>query len=158
KAKQDDQSEEALNPEFQTQEELYTLWDMELSEIIQRLNSLSGGGSSIGAYDRAYRGNLQNWVKAANALRLRIALRFWNRMPDKAKAIASEVLSAANESNLMSSIDDSFVFWHANDYTIYNPGDWHSVYDMNCASGPFMDYLKKYNDPRKSIFFLPNNL
>ena len=158
KAKQDDQSEEALNPEFQTQEELYTLWDTELSEITQRLISMSGGGSGIGAYDRAYSGNLQNWIKAANALRLRIALRFWNRMPDKAKTIATEVLSAANESNLMSSIDDSFVFWHANDYTIYNPGDWHSIYDMNCASGPFMDYLKTYNDPRKGIFFLPNNL
>lgn len=158
KARAGDQSMEALNPKFETQEELYTIWDSELKAHIATLTAIGSTSSVIKDYDRAYKGDLNQWIKAANALRLRIALRFWNRSPDKTKNIAEEVLASANTANVMSRIDDSFVFWHANDYTVYNGGDWHSIYDMDCASGPFMNYLKKYNDPRKGIFFLPNNL
>ncbi len=158
KTRTGDQSESALNPKFQTQEELYTVWDSELMAIIQKLTPLVAANNPIKDYDRAYKGDLSKWIRAANGLRLRIALRFWNRQPDMAKKIATEVLKTDNTGNTMGNIDDSFVFWHANDYTVYNGGDWHSIYDMNCASGPFMDYLKQYNDPRKGIFFLPNNL
>lgn len=154
----DGQSDADLNPAFQTQEELYEVWDTELKAAIETLKGLGAKDTELEAYDRAYDGNLKRWIAAANGLRLRIALRFWNRKPDRAKEIATEVLASGNAANTMQSIADSYVLWHNNDYTIYNDGDWHSIYDMNCASGPFMDYLKEHKDPRKEIFFLPNNL
>lgn len=158
RAREGDQNPDALTPKFESQEQLYTTWDSELKTAIEKLKAIPAGGFDVAAYDRAFKGNISSWIKSANALRLRVALRLWNRIPSKAKEIAAEVLSANNANFVPSTIDDSFVLWFPNDYTVLNGGDWHSIYDMDCASAPFMNYLKKYNDPRKGIFFLPNNL
>ena len=144
--------EELPEPKFETQKELYTVWDADLKEAAQKL-STSQNQASFQNYDVAYKGDAKKWAKAANALRLRIALRLWKQDPAKAKAIAKEVL---NSGNIFSSTDDSFILYFDNYWTTL--GDWHSVIDMDRASWSFMNYLKEYNDPRKRIFFQINNL
>lgn len=141
-----------VTPTYQTQEELYTVWNTELKDIVNSLGS-STGQKSIANYDLAYAGDTGKWIKAANALRLRIALRLLKRAPETAKSIAAEVLGSGN---IFQNLDDSFILYFDNNWT--TKGDWHSVIDMDRAATPFMDYLTKYDDPRKRLFFQPNNL
>lgn len=143
---------EILEPAFQTQEELFTIWNQELKEAANKL-ATSTNQVTFKNYDLAYSGDMSKWVKAANAVRLRIALRLLKQKPEEAKAIAREVLSSGN---IFSSIDDSFILYFDNYWTTL--GDWHSVIDMDRASSAFMAYLLKYNDPRKRLFFQINNL
>lgn len=145
-------NEENLEPAFQTQEELCAIWDEELKTAAATLGS-STGQSSMSKYDVAYAGDAKKWAKAANAIRLRLALRLLNRNPEKALSMASEIL---NSNNIFQGIDDSFILYFDNYWT--TRGDWHSVVDMDRASVSFMTYLKTYNDPRKRLFFRINNL
>lgn len=143
---------DVLEPTFQTQEELFTLWNQELKEAVNKLTT-STSQVAFKNYDLAYAGDISKWAKAANALRLRIALRLLKQKPEEAKSIAAEVLSSDTQ---FGSIDDSFILYFDNYWT--TQGDWHSVIDMDRASVAFMTYLKKYNDPRKRLFFQINNL
>jgi len=140
-------------PEFDTQDKLYEIWDNELKTAITKFKSNTNQKSLVG-FDMAYNGDMNKWVKAANGLRLRIALRYMKRDMTKAKAIASEVL--ANTSDIPSSIDDSFIFWLDGKYT--NNGDLQAINDLIRPSNSFMNYLNKYNDPRKRMFFRINEL
>lgn len=144
--------EDLIEPVFETQEELYDIWNKELKETINKLKSATNQ-VSIKNYDMAYSGDADKWVKAANSLRMRMALRLLKRDPAKAKSIASEVLSSGEYFN---GIEDSFILYFDNYWT--TQGDWHSVIDMDRAAAPFMNYLKKYDDPRKRLFFQINNL
>lgn len=141
-----------VTPAYQTQEELYSVWNTELKDAISSLGA-SSGQKSIANYDLAYAGDTGKWIKAANALRLRIALRLLKRAPETAKSIAAEVLGSGN---IFQDLDDSFILYFDNNWT--TKGDWHSVIDMDRAATPFMNYLTKYDDPRKRLFFQPNNL
>lgn len=139
-------------PEFDTQAELYDIWDAELKTAAQKFKSNSNQKSLVG-YDMAFNGDMTKWVKAANALRLRIALRLMKRDMSKAKSIATEVLASGD---LPSSIDDSFIFWF--DGKKSDGGDYQSIIDLIRAGKSFMEYLNKYDDPRKRMFFQINNL
>lgn len=143
---------EIIEPVFETQEQLFTIWDKELKEAATKLTS-STNQISFKNYDLAYAGNMTQWSKAANSIRLRIALRLLKQKPAEAKAIAAEVFSSGN---YMKGIEDSFILYFDNYWT--TQGDWHSVIDMDRAAKPFMNYLNKYNDPRKRLFFQINNL
>lgn len=141
-------------PRYQTQEELFELWEKELKEALSTIKANQGSTQvSLKGYDVCYDGDMSKWVKAANASRMRIALRLYKRKPDQAKAIVKEVLAS---SDIPSSIDDSFIMYFDKLFT--SEGDWHSIIDMDRASAPFMAYLKKFNDPRKRLFFQINNL
>jgi hypothetical protein len=152
--------EESMTPAFETQEQLVTVWDQQLKECIQKLQAkLSDTNQiSVKGYDRAYNGNAQGWIKAANALRLRLAGRIWKKQPAVAKSIATEVLASSNAANTFQGNADSFILWYDNLYTNVHSGDWHSVIDMEIAPYALMDYLNKNEDPRKRMYFIINNL
>lgn len=151
--------DESMSPEFETQEQLSALWDAQLKACIENLKTKkTTTQKSLKGYDRAYNGNMNQWIKAANGIRLRLASRLWKRQPDVAKAIASEVLSPSNAENIFASTDDSFILWFDNLYTNIHSGDWHSIRDMEIASFAFMDYLNRNEDPRRRMYFVINNL
>lgn len=149
---------ESMRPRFDTQQELVVIWDRELREIIQTLQNNMNDPSQVDprGNDRAFAGNTQQWIRAANGIRLRLASRLWNEQPATAIAIATEVLAPANAANVFGSNADSFIFWHNRDF-LFN-AEWHSVHDLTAASRTIMDYLQRNQDPRKRIFFRPNNL
>ena len=74
---------EILEPAFQTQEELFTIWNQELKEAANKL-ATSTNQVTFKNYDLAYSGDMSKWVKAANAVRLRIALRLLKQKPEEA--------------------------------------------------------------------------
>lgn len=143
---------ENAEPAFDTQESLFALWDTELKNAINVIKSASNP-VSIANYDMSFKGDWNKWVKAANALRLRLALRYMKRDMAKAKSIATEVLGS---SDIPSSTDDSFVVWLSGMET--NHDDYSEIHNNVRPSVNFMSYLKKYNDPRKRMFFRINNL
>lgn len=144
---------ESLLPKFQTQKELSEVWDAELKECIAKLKS-STNQIAIGGHDRSYNGDVSKWIKAANALRLRLATRLWKREPATAVQIATEVLSPSNAQFLFSNINDSFIMWFDALYTNIHGGDWHSVTDLGSASVTLMDYLNENEDPRRRMYFI----
>ncbi len=150
--------DESMTPEFETQEQLVEVWNNELKECVENLKNSSSSQVSLKGYDRAYNGDMAQWIKAANGIRLRLASRLWNRKPEMAKAIATEILDSGNSDNIFGSNDDSFILWFDNLYTNIHGGDWHSIKDMEIASYAIMDYLNKNEDPRKRMYFVKNNL
>ncbi|WP_165026639.1 SusD/RagB family nutrient-binding outer membrane lipoprotein [Dysgonomonas sp. ZJ279] len=150
----------SMTPEFETQEQLVAVWDNQLKECITNLQGAMGSSSqvSLKGQDRAYNGDTQKWIKAANAIRLRLASRILKREPAKAKTIATEVLASSNTANVFSSNDDSFILWFDNLYTNIHGGDWHSIKDMDIATYCMMDYLNRNEDPRRRMYFVINNL
>jgi hypothetical protein len=145
-------SDEWENPKYENQKELFTEWNNDLKNAINVFKT-SSNQIDFSKYDQVYGGDAKKWIKACNALRLRIALRWLKRDPATAKQIAAEVLS--DPSNYFSGNDDSFILYMSEKQG--EGHDFHSVGDMDCASKTFMTYLKKYNDPRKRIFFKPTN-
>ncbi len=156
----DNPSEDDLKPRFETQEELVEIWDKELKEAIESLKQISTSTSQISlkGIDRSYDGDTKKWIKAANGIRLRLASRLWNRVPQKALEIASEVLKSDNSEYVFSSNDDNFIIWLDNLYTTKHGSDWHSSRDMLTGSTSMIDYLLKYQDPRLRIFYVKNHL
>lgn len=152
--------DKSMKPEFETQEQLVAIWDKQLKECIESLktNGNSSTQVSLKGRDRAYNGDMNKWIKAANAIRLRLASRLWKIKPATAKAIAAEVLASSNSANVFNSNDDSFILWFDNLYTNIQGGNWHSVRDMEIASNALMNYFKTSQDPRCRIYFVPNNL
>lgn len=147
-------NEELSEPHFQTQEELFELWDKELQEAAATIKANKESNQvSLEGYDVCFNGEMNQWIKTSNAVRMRIALRLYKQKPNEAKAIVKDVLASLD---IPGSIDDSFIMRFDKLFT--NDGDWYSIIDMDRASAPFMTYLKKYNDPRKRMFFQINDL
>lgn len=63
--------EEVLQPKFDSQEVVYRSMLADLSKSVELLNTISY--SVMAQYDLIYNGNVQNWVKLANSLMLRIS-------------------------------------------------------------------------------------
>lgn len=91
-------------PKYDAQKDIY--YDI-FKELTEATNALTQGFSSTqikyGSQDLIYEGNVQNWIKLGNSLRLRYALRLSFIDPKNAK-IEGE---AALTSQLMSSIADN---------------------------------------------------
>ncbi|WP_234736513.1 SusD/RagB family nutrient-binding outer membrane lipoprotein [Tellurirhabdus bombi] len=141
-------------PKYDTQATLFATLDTELKEAITTLKTPQTAPQvALGTNDQYYGGNTQQWVKAANALRLKIAMRLSKRDPAKLKTIALEVL-ASPASDLMGSNADSWVFTTPAGFT----GDANSNFfpEVLRASKPLVDFMWETQDPRNDAFFTPN--
>ena len=109
----------------------------------------------VASADKVYGGNVQKWIKFANSLKLRLALRIAYANPAKAKEMAE---SAVNQQFGVIESNDDNAAWHyfgsiANSlYTAirYNEatsgGDTHPSADIIC-------YMNGYDDPRRAAYF-----
>lgn len=142
---------------FTPQEEVYDQFFQELDEAVDILQSYvkaNPGVKPLAAYDNIYNGNFAQWIKFANSLKLRLALRIVYADEAKAKAKAEEAIKAgvfkSNEDNAMihvngsSTVNPLYMICHT-----YN--DTRLGATMEC-------YLKGYNDPRLKLWFLPSEI
>lgn len=140
-----------LTPAYDPQQSLFTAIDAVVAQAVNNLKApTSVEQVNLGLNDPFFAGKKEYWIKAGNALRLRIASRFMKRDEAKLRAIASEVLSDANQ---MSSIDDSWEFKAGPTYARaadnWNPASY-------IAAKPLLDFMVNNNDPRLPIYFRPN--
>ena len=99
-------------PKYDTQKDIYYDVFNELTEASNILKQNLTGQENIGENnDLIYAGDLQKWIKFANSLRLRYALRLIYVDPDKAKYEGESALAAgvfeSNEDNAYVRVDAS---------------------------------------------------
>ena len=120
----------ALGTAYDRQQEVYKKFFEELDEAINVLMPLAeSGGVLLPDYDNVYEGNVMRWVKFANTLRLRLALRVVYADP----ALAQQL-----------------TYFHPNYDMAYNfnAGEVRMGASMDC-------YMNGYSDPRLAAYFLP---
>ncbi len=146
----------ALGTAYDRQQEVYKRFFAELDSAIEVLTPLAeSGGTLLPDYDNVYEGNVARWVKFANTLRLRLALRVAYADPALAQQEAEKsatcplgfIETAAERAQLL---HGRLTYFHPN-YDIaynFNAGEVRMGATMDC-------YMNGYNDPRLAAYFVP---
>ncbi|SDG43065.1 Starch-binding associating with outer membrane [Dyadobacter soli] len=144
-----------LQPKYDTQQELFAKLDGEIKAAVAVLKqSPTVPQYSLVEFDQYYNGDPAKWVKAANALRLRMAMRVQKADAAAGNAIINEVL-AMPATDLMSSNKDGWVFIGNATFTgDAAGGNWAT--DELRAPKPMVDFMWDKKDPRIDAFFAPN--
>lgn len=146
------QGEENFSPSYTPQEEIYPALIDSLDSAIADIDVDQGGPAG----DQIYGGDMEKWVKFANSLKLRIAMRMVDQDPN---GVATAVLSDPQVyEDAMQNIDDNANFdfttsaEHRSDIYENRFVDGRDDFD---ASDRFVNALMQYpvNDPRISTFF-----
>jgi hypothetical protein len=146
----------SLQSSYDSQKDVYYAFFDELNDAITTLTDFHTKNSDatiLADYDFIYSGNVASWIKFANSLKLRLAMRLAYVDPTKAQ---EEAESAVSQSiGVMTSASDVAELQHTTSMS-YN----HPIYKI-CYSfdetrmGAMMDsYLNGYKDPRISAYFV----
>lgn len=108
-------------PKYDTQEELFTEWLAELNEDINTFKTATDQ-IQAGKNDIVYGGDLTKWVKYANGLKLKIAVRLLHQNRAQALKIAEEV--GASDDNVMSGLADDYIYNRGTEATDGDNGDY----------------------------------
>ncbi len=141
---------------YESQKDVYYLMFDDMKTAIDILTASVASNPSANAFgvgDMIYDGNVQKWLKFANSLRLRLAIRISNIDPAKAK---TEGEAAAGGVMLSETSDDAFLDPNklkgtttGNGFSRINP--WYET----VMSASMESFLKGFEDPRMSIYFDP---
>jgi hypothetical protein len=145
---------EDLTPAYDSQQVIYDSLFASLDEAAAMMNPTSVG---YGAADPVYAGDPDQWIKLANSIHARAALRISQADPAKSQA---ELVKALSGPVLASNADNAFITWPGG--VLANPLclNWS---DAGCGgtrddqriSERFVDTLKATNDPRLAAYALP---
>jgi len=105
-----------------------------------------------GDWDLMYKGDVTKWLKFANTLRLRLALRISKVDPAKAK---TEAEAAVADGTLAESPGDDALVLRSETGQDYNGLSVMSDWNEFRMSATMESVLKGYQDPRMPVYFLP---
>lgn len=142
-----------VTPKYDTQEQLYNAFDSDLKAAIATLKGSAAGQVSFGDADLYYKGDPAKWVKAANALRLRLAMRWAKRDASKQQSIVTEVL--ANPADLFTSNAENLEFVTSSSHAGAG-SNWDPSGALFKGSKAVVDFMYETGDPRIRIFFQQN--
>jgi len=134
---------------YDSQEEVYNLMFEQLNEAIDHLTENRTNDFSAKA-DKVFDGKVENWIKFANSLKLRLAIRISKVAPAKAKQMAEQAVNhevgvmtdnADNAELAISSTNPFYVIMYE-----YNGGD-------SRVGADITTYMNGYNDPRRAAMF-----
>ncbi len=138
-----------LLPKYDTQEELLEVWLKELNQTIDYI-STHEINDVLGSQDFIYKGDVKQWAKLANSLKLKIAARLVNKDRQRAFNIVKE--ACENPAGLILTTEDDVV---------YNKGkfdnNWNNDINVGVGSKHLIDFLVKNQDPRLFYFFQKND-
>lgn len=138
-------------------EDVYNKFFAELDESINVLTSYvqgNPGATILPKYDLIYGGDAVKWLKFANSLRLRLALRVVYANPSLAKIEAEKSLS--NPIGVITSTNERTSLKHSANLVYYHPlFEISTTFNAGEARmGASMDaYMNGYNDPRLAAYF-----
>lgn len=141
-----------LNNAFDSQKDVYVKFFEELDEAIEILTPVAASGTKLLAkFDYIYQGDVDKWVRFANTLRLRLALRVVYADATLAKTEGEKALNSS-VGFLEATADRAVV----SGITIMNPL-WEQAYSWNeeRMSASMDAYMNGYEDPRRPIYFTP---
>lgn len=134
--------------------DLYNAMFVELDEAIAGLKESVGSATSaslFGNVDYVYQGDIARWVKLANSVKLRMAMRLVNVNPALARQKAEEAVN--DPAGLIS--DPADAAWSS-----FIPGGnalnkTNRLWDEGRVSADITSYMNGYNDPRREAYFEP---
>lgn len=143
------ENNETITVEYDAQKDVYAKMFEELDEAIEVFTAnITLAADAWNRYDAVYYGNIAQWIKYANSLKLRMAMRLSYVDEATARAKAAEAIAGGV---ILANADNAAMHAAENRTTlIYN--DWadHRVgADILC-------YMTGYADPRLDKMFLPN--
>ncbi len=145
-----------FTPVYDDQEKLFAQFDLELKGAVDSLLKPATDQRSYKGYDIfTYNGDATQWVKAANVLRLKIAMRLMKRNPGKVKAIAQEVL--ASPAGLFTGNGDEWKFVSSAD-NFARGGNWNAQGSASRGGKNLIDFMYDNADPRLPLFFKKNEM
>lgn len=145
-----------LQADYDSQEEVYKKFFEELDKAIDELTAYVNGNPGVTIlekYDYVYEGDASKWVKFANTLRLRLAMRIVYANSTLAQQEAEKSIN--NPIGLISAIGEKASLKHSSNLIYYHPL-W-EIKDFNSGEarmGASMDaYMNGYADPRRPVYF-----
>lgn len=135
-----------LTPKYDEQKDIYKGILAELKAAVAQIDV---AGNPIQG-DLLFNGNMLRWKKFANSLRLRIALRIADRLPDDAKTVFDEI--GANDALLIASNAENVQLNYLaspNQNPVGRNRETRNDYRISKA---IVDKLKALNDPRLTIY------
>lgn len=140
---------------YDDQQTVYTTFFKQLDTAVANLKAYIAAPATVnylGSYDYIYSGNYAEWLKLANSLRLRLAMRIVKVDATTAEAQAKEALTDAGGLLTQASDDAAVAQTGGRENDLYQLShDWNNT-NMNAA---IESYMVGYNDPRFSIYFQP---
>lgn len=139
----------SVDASYDAQDKIYAKFFEELDNAIDVLTPLAEGGAvKLAEFDPIYEGDVTKWVKFANTLRLRLALRVV--YADAALAKTEAEKSSANPVGFIETADGRCQYNKTQMNPIYEQA---YSWNENRMSAAMDSYLNGYNDPRISKFF-----
>lgn len=144
---------------YDSQQTIYESFFTELDAAITSLGAYVAANPTatpFAPYDDVFAGNYKEWLKFANSLRLRLAIRISMVDPTLAKTEAEK--SAADPNGMMITNADNAFLQSGNGLTFTNPVWICDISYTDVQMGAPMEcFLNGYNDPRVKAEFLPNS-
>lgn len=136
---------------YDSQETVYNAFFDELDGAIATLSENSSS-ALVPTADYVYSGNVQQWIKFANSLKLRLAMRISYANPAKAREMAESAVN--QEFGVIESNEDNAA-WHYFG-SITNPLFTAINYngDESRPSAEIVCYMNGYNDNRRASYFV----
>ena len=140
---------------FDSEEEAYNTFFEELKQAVTALKNAENNDPNadqirFARFDKSqYGGDYAKWIKLANTLRLRLAMRLAYVNPDKAK---TEAEAAVND-GVLSDADGSFAITASNGHPLATIT---SSWQETRVAAPVEAILGGYNDPRLPKYALPS--
>lgn len=134
---------------YDSQEDIYNDFFVRLADATAVLNNHTSQ-TPYGSYDVIYGGDVEKWIKFANTLRMRLALRVSRVAPELARREAE----AAYQGGVFtqSPDDDALLEKNLIDFNLISQmSEW---FEFN-MSATMESFLKGYSDPRIVEYFMP---
>ncbi len=141
---------------YDKEEDLYNAFFVELEEAKLALEAYVQqfpGARPFEKFDRFYKGDYTKWIKYANSLRLRLAMRLAKINPAKAKEEAEKAVA----DGVISLNEDNAAAFYENNYqnALYVTAQ---IWEDIRSCGTLISYLNGYNDPRIAAYFEPSEI
>ncbi len=140
-----------FTPRYDDQESIYTGSEGILAVLEAAVNTLNSTATTVQG-DMMFDGDLDQWARFANSLRVRYLLRISNRLTD-----FSTLQTLVDEDQLMRSNDDNAVI----PYLSAAPNQWpmsqaaQGLYQEHRMTQTVDSVLSKWNDPRVAVLYRP---
>lgn len=148
-------ADHAANYQPDTQQKVYHEFFNDLDTavtVLSRHIAEHPDKAEFAPFDILMDGQYASWIKFANSLRLRLALRLATAEPGKAKE--EFIKGFQNEYGLLSTADECVAVSTSGEYS--NPlGELNRVWNETYMSAAMESILNGYEDPRLSVYFEP---
>ncbi len=148
---------EKAKPAFDPQQEIYADMLSELDQAVEQIkDNRNKGYEGHGEADVLYQGNLDQWIRFANTLTMRLALRVSNVAEQE---LTIPHLERLDVGQTMQSVDDAARILpdpNGPTYHVKNPLSYVSQWNEIRVSQTMMNFLKGYDDPRLEVYANPN--